>query len=111
MHHQSLHDLAHRSLHADEAVLVALLVAIVVGFGLALRRSGAVDLVWSIVLVVLAGGWLALDAPFEGRTLWVVSPSHGLTTGDLQVVPALVEAAGLLGRYAWCRRARTSRRT
>jgi hypothetical protein len=100
----SLRGLAERSLHADEAVLVALLVAIAVGFGFALRHAHVVDLAWSVVLVVLAAAWLALDAPFEGRTLWTVTATHGLTTGDLQAVPALVEALGLVGRFVLHRR-------
>jgi hypothetical protein len=45
----------------------------------------------AVGLVALAGLWLLFNEPFEGATLVVVTPDHGLTVGDL---PAL--AVGFL---------------
>lgn len=43
------------------------------------------------LLVVLA--WLVVNKPLEGPILWTVNEHHGLTLGDVAVVPGLVVAA------------------
>jgi hypothetical protein len=43
--------------------------------------------------VVISGVWWWIDAPVEGRILFTVSSTHGLTVGDLLVAPVLAAAA------------------
>jgi hypothetical protein len=43
----------------------------------------------AVGLLGLAGLWLLFNEPFEGPTLVVVTPNHGLTVADL---PALAVA-------------------
>jgi hypothetical protein len=57
------------------------------------------------LLLAAAVPWLLLNGPFEGPTLVVVSPGHGLTVADLLVPGALLLAAiAAVGRR---RRSRT----
>ena len=50
----------------------------------------------AVVLVVVAGIWILVNGPVEGRTLVVVTPQHGLTVADLFSLIALAVAAVLL---------------
>ena len=45
------------------------------------------------LLLATAVAWLLSNGPFEGPTLVVVSPGHGLTVADLLVPGALLLAA------------------
>jgi hypothetical protein len=45
------------------------------------------------LLLAAAVAWLLANGPFEGPTLVVVSPGHGLTVADLLVPGALLLAA------------------
>jgi hypothetical protein len=45
------------------------------------------------LLLATAVAWLLANGPFEGPTLVVVSPGHGLTVADLLVPGALLLAA------------------
>jgi hypothetical protein len=45
------------------------------------------------LLLATAVAWLLSNGPFEGPTLVVVSPGHGLTVADLLVPCALLLAA------------------
>jgi hypothetical protein len=49
-------------------------------------------------LMGLAVAWLALNGPLEGAVLLRVSGDHGLTLGDLLVLPAVVVAAAVAAR-------------
>ncbi len=78
-------------------VLVALVLAVLQGLGTATGelglRSGTVRQVAQIVVLSLA--WLLCNSPVEGRVLLVIGRGHGITTGDLVVVPALLVAVAL----------------
>jgi hypothetical protein len=57
-------------------------------------------------LLGVAAVWLRADKPVEGRTLYLLSPNHGVTTGDL-----LVALPGLLaGLVLWGQLGRVSAR-
>jgi hypothetical protein len=59
------------------------------------------------LLVVAAVIWAKIDKPIEGRTLFVLTQNHGLTTADLLSVVMLAMAVVL----AWPDRRGTSART
>jgi len=65
-----------------------LLVAMVLVAGTSDRtgRPGAV------LLAALSGLWLLDNHGFEGKILWIVTPTHGLTAGDLVGFAGLVVA-------------------
>lgn len=46
-----------------------------------------------VAAVVISGVWWWIDGPVEGRVLFTVSSTHGLTVGDLLVAPVLAAAA------------------
>jgi hypothetical protein len=84
--------------------LFGALVAVLVGwlaFCLA-RRGGPAR--WSpseaygFVLVAVIGslGWWWVDGPVEGEAEWVLTERHGITPGDLLVLPALAVAGVVL---------------
>ena len=50
----------------------------------------------AVGLVVLAGLWLLFNEPFEGPTLVVVTPDHGLTVADLPALATIVVALVVL---------------
>lgn len=56
-----------------------------------LQRAG-------LVLVSVGGSmsWWWINGSVEGRRVLMLTPNHGLTTGDLLVLPALALAAGLV---------------
>jgi hypothetical protein len=56
-----------------------------------LQRAG-------LVTVSVAGSmsWWWVNGSVEGRRVLALTPNHGLTTGDLLVVPAMAFAAGLV---------------
>ncbi len=87
-------------MHKAEIAVVALEVVTVLGVLLAITRSHAFDVVWSALLVAASVIWLHLNGPLEGRVLWKLDNSHGLTSGDLLAVPALTLAVCLTLRYA-----------
>ena len=53
------------------------------------------------LLFVAAVVWVLINGPFEGPTLLVLTPGHGITLADLASVAAAVVAATLL---VGCRR-------
>jgi hypothetical protein len=63
-------------------------------------------LLLAALLVVAAVVWVRINGPVEGRTLLVLSPTHGVTSADLLSLLALGGAAVL----AWPARERRSRR-
>jgi hypothetical protein len=52
------------------------------------------------VLVVLAVVWVLVNGPVEGRVLWIITPTHGLTVADLASLAAVLVAVVLV----WPRR-------
>lgn len=88
------------------ATLVAatLAVAVLAGIAALLSHGPLLDDPWrplsllrvGVLLVLLSGCWLVVNGPLEGRTLFVITHSHGVTAGDLVVVPVLALAAVLL---------------
>jgi hypothetical protein len=48
------------------------------------------------VLVVAASVWALVNKPFEIATLLVLSPTHGITVGDLPSIAALIVAVLLV---------------
>jgi hypothetical protein len=59
----------------------------------------------AVVLVCIGGSfsWWWINGSVEGHSLAVLSQTHGLTTGDLLVAPALLLAAALVVTTAWPR--------
>ena len=55
-------------------------------------RTGRIG---AILLAVVSGVWLLENQAFEGKILWVITPTHALTAGDLPGI-----AGGLIA--AWC---------
>lgn len=86
-------------MHMAEAALYLLEAATAIGILLAVGRPRGLDVGWSALLVGSAVFWLVRDTPIEGHILWVVSASHGITTGDLAAVPALALVLALTGRH------------
>ena len=56
------------------------------------RQKGVIA---ALVLAVAAVVWILVNHPVEGRTLFVVTPEHGLTEADVPALGVLV-LAGLL---------------
>ena len=50
----------------------------------------------AIFAAASAAGWLWIDLPIEGATLWEVSVTHGVTASDLLAVPAALVALALV---------------
>ncbi len=50
----------------------------------------------ALALVVFAVIWVLVNGPFEGPTLVVVTPDHGLTVADLLSLVAFAVAAVVL---------------
>jgi len=81
------------------------LVAVLIGLALVAATLGALTVLvqgnagrpspWRPVgeVVLLSAAWLLANAPYEGRVLWRPLQDHGLTVGDLVVVPPLLVAA------------------
>lgn len=55
-----------------------------------------VRLVGGLLLIAAAAVWLRLNGPVEGRVLFVVDASHGLTEADLLSFAAVALAVPLL---------------
>ena len=80
------------------------LVAVLIGLALLAATLGAMAVLlhgnagrpspWRPVgeVVLLSAAWLLANSPYEGRVLWRPMLDHGLTVGDLVVVPPLLVA-------------------
>ncbi len=99
-----IHAYVNRALWAPGVTTVGLLVVALTLIGLvgwrSLTRSSARAICYSVMLLGTALTWWLVNAPLEGRTLWVVSTTHGFTIGDLLGVPAVLMAMRLLGGVA-----------
>ena len=60
---------------------------------------------WASILsvVVFAAVWPFANKSFEGRTIVVLAPTHGITTHDLLSVLAVAVAAVQGVRWIWAR--------
>lgn len=59
-----------------------------IGWAVLLCVVVVVTLVWPawwirLVLVLVSVGWLVVNGPVEGDTIWVFDRTHGLTVADL----------------------------
>lgn len=59
-----------------------------IGWAVVLCVVVMVTLVWPawwmrLVLVLISVGWLVVNGPVEGETVWVLDRNHGLTVADL----------------------------
>ncbi len=69
--------------------------------------AGTIHLTGRIGAVLLAGTgvwWLLDNQDFEGKILWVVAPTHGLTAGDLVGLVAIVIAIWRFVEFSLARR-------
>jgi len=79
------------SLAAMTALLTVGLMVLPTASTRSTRLLGAV----AVGQLVTAAAWLAEDEHFEGRVLWHFTTNHGLTIGDLLVIPPLLCAIAL----------------
>jgi hypothetical protein len=64
----------------------------------------------ALALLALAPVWLLANSPVESTILWSMNDKHGLTLGDLLVVPMIALALSRLVRLRPTRAAQPSRR-
>ncbi len=74
-------------------MLAAVVLAALVAGGVLAGRTGRTG---ALVLCALSLLWLLVNKPMEGRTLIVVSETHGLTGADLAGLTGIVLALVLL---------------
>jgi len=79
-------------------IAVALAAATLGALVVLLQGNAGRPSVWRPVgeIVLLSTAWLLANSPYEGRILWRLVQGHGLTLGDLAVVPPLAVAALLV---------------
>jgi hypothetical protein len=88
-----LHDLAHRlSVVNVQTMLAVHALLVAAACWLAFSRGRWKTLLAWMAVLAFGLTWFAVNNRWEGQTLYVVSPSHGLTEADL-MVPALVAVA------------------
>ena len=76
-------------------IVLAALLAVLARAAQARSRRAA----WALLL--LSGLWFAADQPLEGPTLFVYSPTHGLTLADLLSGVGAFVALAVLMPDAW----------
>jgi len=85
---------------AAAAGLGLLLLVCVTAFAAHQVRLGRLDHIMRTGLVTNLVGtavlWLRTDKPYEGRTLLLLGPGHGVTTADLLVVLPLAVATRVI---------------
>lgn len=81
-------------------------------YGLLVMNALFASLAWSLAsrtwpsilsVLVFAAMWPFVNSSFEGRTIVVLSPKHGITTHDLLSVLAVAVAAVQAVRRIWAR--------
>lgn len=77
------------------ALLILVIVLLAVITPALPRTAGRVS---ALVLTALGVVWLMANTPMEGGVLWTITPSHGLTDGDMLSVAAFAVAAYTLVR-------------
>jgi hypothetical protein len=93
-------------MHNAEVAAFVLVVMTVAGIVAGFLRPKLLDLPVALILVVASAVWLDVNGPLEGKTLKVLSPTHGVTSGDLLAIPALTLAValGLRWTMSWTQR-------
>jgi hypothetical protein len=105
-----LHDLAHRLSVVDVRTMLAVHALLVASAcWLAFSRGWWKTLLAWITVLTCSLTWFGVNNQWEGRTLYTVSPTHGLTEADL-MVPALIGVALTIRLLRYLGRAWLARR-
>ena len=94
-------------LRAVATACLLLVLLVIVLFPLTRTRSRGARVGAALGVLALGGIWFLANEPVEGEVLVDVTRSHGLTTGDLPSLAAVVLAVAIL---AWPRRRGERRR-